>query len=225
MAEVYTNKGELFSEDRLDQIDTYEEWESDKIEKVRSKLEDLFEKREGQIEEGLEEMETRYYWISYVLRALDFAFSVAELTPDYSENVDFRPDFSLFFTADQLRAAIPHRGEREFFVHSLGIMRAIGWGDSIDEYEKDGESYNVAYEVDQLVRSTGVEWGITTNGRTWRIYHRDTIGLLDTYYEVDLIEALHSNDPDAFKYFWMIFSPEGLGGAGDVQPVVNRLIR
>jgi hypothetical protein len=225
MAEVYQNKGELFSEDRLDQIDTYEEWESDKIEEARSKLEDLYEKREGQLEEGLEEMETRYYWISYVLRALGFAFSVAELTPDYSENVDFRPDFTLFYDADQLRAAIPHRGEREFFVHSMSIMRAIGWEDSIDEYEMEGEVYNVAYEVDQLVRSTGVEWGITTNGRTWRLYHRDTIGLLDTYYEVDLIEALHSNDPDAFKYFWMIFSPDGLGGAGDVQPVVNRLIR
>jgi hypothetical protein len=224
MADVYVNEGELFSEDRLQELDTYEEWKSDKVEEARQKLEELWEKREAQLEEGLSEMETRYFWISYVLRALGFAYSVAELTPDFSEDIDFRPDFTLFSSADELRGAIPHRGERDFYIHALSIMRAIGWEDSIDEYEVEGEMYNVAYEVDRLVRSTGVQWGVATNGRKWRIYHRDSVGLLDTYYEVDLIDALLSNDPDSFKYFWMVFSPTGLGGEGGVQPVVERLL-
>ena len=224
MADVYVNEGNLFAKERLDEIDTYEEWNSDRIEEARQKLEELFEKREGQLEEGLSEMETRYFWISYVLRALGFSFSVAELTPDFSEDINFRPDFTLFPSPDILRGAIPHRGERDFFVQALGIMRAIGWEDSISEYESEGEVYNVAYEVDRLVRSTGVQWGVATNGREWRLYHRDSVGLLDTYYKVDLIDALHSKDPDSFKYFWMVFSPEGLGGEGNVQPVVERLL-
>lgn len=224
MADVYVNEGELFSEERLQELDTYEEWDSEEVEEARQKLEELYEKREAQLDEGLEEMETRYFWISYALRALGFSYSVAELTPDFSEDVDFRPDFTLFATPDELRSAIPHRGERDFFVPALGIMRAIGWEDSIDEYESEGETYNVAYEVDGLVRSTGVQWGIATNGRKWRLFHRDSVGLLDTYYEVDLIEALHSKDPDSFKYFWMVFSPTGLGGEGGIQPVVERLL-
>lgn len=226
MADVYVNEGELFSEESLEELDTYEEWDSEEIEEARQKLEELYEKREGQLEEGLNEMETRYFWISYALRALGFSYSVAELTPDFSEDIDFRPDFTLFSNPDELRNSIPHRGERDFFVQALGIMRAIGWGASIDEYEGDEEDevYNVAYEVDRLVRSTGVQWGLATNGRRWRIYHRDSVGLLDTYFEIDLIESLHSADPDAFKYFWMVFSPTGLGGEGGVQPVVERLL-
>ena len=224
MADVYVNEGGLFTEERLDELETYEEWGSEKVEEARQKLEELFEKREGQLEEGLNEMETRYFWISYVLRSLGFSFSVAELTPDYSEDINFRPDFTLFASADKLRGAIPHRGEREFFVPALGIMRAIGWEESIDEYESEDEAYNVAYEVDRLVRSTGVQWGVATNGRKWRLYHRDSVGLLDTYFEIDLIDAMLANDPDAFKYFWMVFSPTGLGGEGGVQPVVERLL-
>jgi len=227
MADVYVNEGGLFSEESLDEIDTYEEWESDEIEEARQNLEELYEKREGQLEEGLNEMETRYFWISYALRALGFSYSVAELTPDFSEDIDFRPDFTLFSNPDELRSAIPHRGERDFFVNALGIMRAIGWEESIGEYEpeeEDEDPYNLAYDVDGLVRSTGVQWGIGTNGRRWRLYHRDSVGLLDTFFEVDLIESLHSADPDDFKLFWMVFSPTGLGGEGGVQPVVERLL-
>ncbi|MFB6262240.1 MAG: hypothetical protein ABEL76_01255 [Bradymonadaceae bacterium] len=226
MADVFVNKGELFDEDRLAEIDTYEEWNSDAVEEARTKLEELYEKREAQLAEGPDEMETRYYWVSYVLRALGFAFSAAELTPEYSENVDFRPDFTLFQEADELRSAIPHRGEREFFVHTLAIMRAIGWDDDIDDYEGDeGEHDNPIYDLDELMRMTGVDWGICTNGRIWRLYHADSVGLLDTYYEVDLVEALHSKDPESFKYFWSVFSPEGLGGMGDIQSVVYRLLK
>lgn len=224
MSEVFVNEGGLFSEERLDEIDTYQEWDSEEVEEARKKLEELWEKREGQLEEGLEEMETRYFWISYVLRALNFRYSVAELTPEYSEDLDFRPDFTLFSDAEELRSAIPHRGSREFFHYSLGVMRAIGWEEDLDEYEIEGENYNLAYDLDRLVRSTGVQWGMLTNGRNWRLYHRDSIGLMDTYYEIDLVDALHSKDPDSFKYFWMVFSPEGMGGGGSVQPIVERLL-
>ncbi len=222
MSDVFVNEG-LFSEERLGEIDTYEEWNSEQIEEDRQALEELWEKREGQIEEGLSEMETRYYWVSYVLRAMNFRYSVAELTPDFSEDIDFRPDFTLFPSSQVLENAIPHRGEREFYSQALGVMRAIGWSDDIDNYEAEDETYNVAYEVDRLVRSTGVQWGIVTNGELWRLYHRDTIGLLDTYYEINLIDALHGNDPEAFKYFWMVFSPVAMAGDG-VQPIIERLL-
>ncbi len=224
MSDVFVNQGELFDPERLEELPTYEEWSSDRVEEARKNLEELWEKREAQLEEGVDEMETRYFWVSYALRALGFSYSVAELTPDYAEDTDFRPDFTLFQQVDELRGAIPHRGEREYFVHALAVMRAIAWEESIDEYEVDGETFNVAYEVDKLVRSTGVDWGVATNGRKWRLYHRDSVGLLDTFFEVDLLDALQSKDPEDFKYFYTVFSPEGLGGVGGVQPVVERLL-
>ncbi len=52
---------------------------------------------------------------------------------------------------------------------------------------------------------SGVTWGILTNGRLWRLYHRDTSHKLDRYYEVDLPALLASEDPGAFLYFYAFF--------------------
>ncbi len=221
---VYRNVGELFDEERFEQINEYQEWDSQEIEDSRRRLEELLEKRETQIEEGLEEMETRYFWVSYVLRALGFCYSVAEMTPEATEAEEPRPDFTLFESAQSFQAALPYRGEREFFVHAAAIMRGLAWDASLDEIQEEEGVMNPAFEIDRFIRATGVEWGILTNGRTWRLFHRDTVGLMDTYYEVDLIAALEADDTEAFKYFWMVFSPEALSGHGEVEPLVHRML-
>lgn len=222
--EVYRNVGELFANERFSQVSEYPEWKSTEIETVRRTLEELLEKREQQIEEGLNEMETRYFWVSYVLRALGYVYSVAEMVPDAIEADEQRPDFTLFETAQAFNAAVPYRGEREFFSHAVGIVRCLGWGASLDEVQEDIGPMNPAIDVDRFIRATGLEWGILTNGRTWRLFQRDTSGLMSTYYEVDLIAALESGDADAFKYFWIAFSAASLTSKSGVEPVVHRLL-
>ena len=50
------------------------------------------------------------------------------------------------------------------------------------------------------------DWGILTNGRQWRLYHRRTSYRLDSFYEVDLAALLTQNqDLDAFRYFYNLF--------------------
>ena len=45
-----------------------------------------------------------------------------------------------------------------------------------------------------------------TNGRQWRLYHRQTSYRLDSFYEVDLAALLSENrDLDAFRYFYCLF--------------------
>lgn len=222
--QVYRNVGELFEEERFSQINEYQEWKSEQIEADRRKLEELLEKREQQIEEGLGEMETRYFWVSYVLRALGYVYSVAEMVPDAIEADEPRPDFTLFETAQAFNTAVQYRGEREFFVNGLAIVRSLAWESSLDEVEEEEGPLNPAFDIDRFIRATGLEWGILTNGRTWRLFHRDTVGLMDTYYEVDLIAALESGDADAFKYFWIAFSPAALASRSGVDPVVRRLL-
>ncbi|MGM0555088.1 MAG: hypothetical protein ACQEVA_01805 [Myxococcota bacterium] len=224
MAEFFNNAGTLFDEERLSQLPEYPEWNDEEIEDVRRSLEELLEKRQSQIDEGMDAMDTRYFWVSYVLRALGFASSVAEMTPEATEASDPRPNFTLFMDAQDFRSALPYRGSREFFIHSLAIMQALEWDASLDEVETDEGIENPALQVDRFVRSTGVEWGILTNGRIWRLFHRDSIGLLDTYFEIDLVNALESNETEAFKYFWMVFSPFALSGGGEVEPIVRRLL-
>ena len=55
------------------------------------------------------------------------------------------------------------------------------------------------------MRHAGTDWGILTNGRLWRLYHRETAHKLDRFYEVDLQELVEGGDPEKFLYFYAFF--------------------
>ncbi len=224
MSEVFHNANNFFVDERLTEMSSFPEWSSDRIEQARRELEELLEKRQVVIEESPGELETQYYWISYVLRALGYCGTVAEPVPGGLDVGEPRPDFTLFYSADDFRRAVALRGHREFFASALGVMRVLGWNSSLDEYDTDEEAVSPAYDIDRHLRNTGTNWGVLTNGRQWRLYHRDSSGLMNTFYEVDLVEALESNEADDFKYFWLVFSPEGLGGSEVGGAIVQRLL-
>jgi hypothetical protein len=50
-----------------------------------------------------------------------------------------------------------------------------------------------------------VEWGILTNGRLWRLYHKDTAHKQGRFYEVDLPALVEANDAEAFLSFYAFF--------------------
>ncbi len=76
-----------------------------------------------------------------------------------------------------------------------------GKGKEADVFTNKNPGYQIAF----YVQHTGLEWGILTNGRLWRLYHRDTAHKLDRFYEVDLPALLQNPDPDAFTYFYAFF--------------------
>lgn len=220
---TFRNHGQLFADDQFGKIIEAPEWASDKIETARIRMEELVEKWD-QLEEDANktgELETQFYWVSTVLRILGYTFSVAEMTSDS----EVRPDFALFYSADDFRTALPHRTEREYFSNVVSVVRSFAWDANLDEFDAEMEGpSNPAFEIDRAIRATGVSWGIMTNGRKWRLYHRDTSGLFSTFFEVDLLAAIQAADLEQFKYFWCIFSPEGLGGTGSDDPLVLRLL-
>lgn len=221
MSEVYKNEGKLFQDEKLQQIREQPEWASDRADEVRITLEELLEKREPEIESGLNELATQFYWVSPVLRALGCTFSVAEISADD----DARPDFTIFYEPQDFRTAVQVRGARGFFSNALAVVRAYGWHTDLRELDEKQGPGSPAFEIDKLIRATGVSWGIVTNGREWRLYHRETSGLFTTFYEVDLLSTLQNPTIEDFKFFWTIFSPEGLGGiSGSEQPLVRRML-
>ena len=211
---AYTNANNLFDDTNLANISTYPEWNDPAIEDHRQLIGELWEKRSSIIEEGLDRRQTGYYWTSYVLRRIGYCFSVSERTP--AEGEDVRPDFTLFKDAGDFLNARAYRGGRDFFAQAIGVVRSLGWDESLDQLEEvaEGENANPAFELDRYMRLTNLSWGIMTNGHTWRIYNRDSSGLLNTYFEMNLMDALKSDDEAAFKHFWMIFGPHALGGNG-----------
>ena len=55
------------------------------------------------------------------------------------------------------------------------------------------------------MQHAGMEWGILTNCRLWRLYHKDTAHKLDHFYEVDLHELATGGDAGRFLYFYAFF--------------------
>ena len=62
-----------------------------------------------------------------------------------------------------------------------------------------------SYQIYFYMLHSGVEWGILTNGKLWRLYHRDSAHKLDVYYEVDLEELVRAGDVERFLYFYAFF--------------------
>ncbi len=79
-----------------------------------------------------------------------------------------------------------------------------------DPFSNKNPSYQIAF----YMQHSGVEWGVLTNGRLWRLYHKESAHKLDRFYEVDL-PALLEAEPEAFLYFFLFFRRT----AFDEQPV------
>jgi len=57
-------------------------------------------------------------------------------------------------------------------------------------------AYNLSLR--DLEEMMAERWGILMNGRLWRLYHRETSFLLDSFFEVNLPALLEQEDLEAF---------------------------
>ena len=153
-----------------------------------------------------------------------FEVQAALKTPDGTK----KPDY--VFYADQaaqnaqknrtLTDALPRLG-------GLAVGDAKYWDRPLDMALKAKSSdpfsnKNPSYQIAFYIQHSGVEWGILTNGRLWRLYHKDTAHKLDRYYEVDLPALLASDDEADFLYFFGFFHRT----AFDAHPLgVSALLR
>lgn len=155
------------------------------------------------------EAQTEHGLVRPVLAALGHEFEVQPRlkTPDGHQ----RPDYVLYRSAEQrvagigrtLADSLPAEG-------AFGIAEAKYWDRPLDTAlaVRGGDWFsnrNPGYQIAFYLQHSGLPWGILTNGRLWRLYHRDTAYKLDRYYEVDLPALLDSDRPEDFLYFYAFF--------------------
>ncbi|MFQ5595061.1 MAG: Eco57I restriction-modification methylase domain-containing protein [Anaerolineae bacterium] len=141
----------------------------------------------------------------------------------------------LLGTHPSIRFAPAANGARApaFIIHagdpksSVVVVHSRAWDSPLDQpapVEQDTSyipgNINPAGQLRTHMRRAGLRWGILTNGRCWRLYHRETAGETDACYEIDLpalIEQTISGETakwngigpvDAFKYFYLFFRRE-----------------
>ena len=154
------------------------------------------------------EAQTEREFIQPLLEQLGHVFEV-QPTLQTSQGTK-RPDYAFFPSNEVHNAARSHITTNEFFKTALAVGDAKAWSRNLDRKTQGrGDPFNNQnpnYQIDSYLRDADKEWGILTNGRQWRLYHRQTSYRLDSFYEVDLAALLSENrDIDAFRYFYCLF--------------------
>ena len=156
----------------------------------------------------LNEAQTEHEFIQPLLEQLGHTF---EVQPSLQASQGTRvPDYAFFPSQDAHDAARSQINTNQFFNTALAVGDAKAWSRNLDRKTQDGgdpfNNQNPNYQIDSYLRDTNKDWGILTNGRQWRLYHRQTSYRLDSFYEVDLAALLSENrDLDAFRYFYNLF--------------------
>ncbi len=177
------------------------------------------------------EPQTEEEWIRPVLRALGHTFNVqvALKTPFGTR----KPDYILYPDEASRQAAKAKSGafDSQELTTALAVADAKAWERNLDQalaakaLQKGlNISENPSLQIYVYVQHSGLPWGILTNGRSWRLYQRDTAEKLDVYYEVDLPVLIEQANLDAFKYFYLFFRREAFISQPGIPAWLNQVL-
>ncbi|MDB9544568.1 N-6 DNA methylase [Microcystis aeruginosa CS-1036] len=206
-----TGNKPLFSQHYLEhRLPDSGEWQED-VSVAFGRLESLYQQKKA-ILPTLNEAQTEAELIQPILEILGFSYipQVSSRGKGRSE----RPDYALFATEnDRYQAYALQNNERAFYSQVLAIAEAKYWQRSLSDVSKNDQrdiwkNSNPSFQITNYLTGTGVDWGILTNGREWRLYYRQASSTATEFYLVDLMELLEGGDRQKFRYFWLFFRQE-----------------
>jgi hypothetical protein len=158
---------------------------------------------------GDKEAQTEEDWIRPVLRRLGHTFEVQPSleTPDGTRT----PDYVFYRSQAALVKNKGHKlNETLLHSHAVAVGDATYWDRPLDISltRAGGDPFtnkNPSYQIAFYMQHSGLAWGMLTNGRRWRLYHKETAHKLDRFYEVDLPALLLAGDVQRFLYFYAFF--------------------
>lgn len=201
----------LFSRHYLDfRLQECPEWSID-LADVFARLQTLYQGKKNLLP-TLNESQTEDEFIKPVLEILGFSY-IPQVTTKGKGRAE-RPDYALFgMETEKINAYPLQNDETAFYSRVLAIAEAKYWERSLSDVSKNDKrdifkNSNPSFQITNYLTGTGVDWGILTNGREWRLYYRQASSTATEFYPVDLIELLEAGDLERFKYFWLFFRKE-----------------
>jgi len=199
----------LFSEHYLThRIQQHEEWGQD-VTHLWQRYGEIYESKR-EVLPNYNESQTEQAFIQPILREiLGFEGAYTVQTTVRQQGRVQRPDYTLFADAASKMSADGEMGNQEaFYGRAVAIADAKYWQRPLNQMRRADvrdafKNSNPSFQIVNYLVGTGVAWGILTNGRHWRLYHRE--GSTSQYYEVDLV-AMASEDE--FRYFYLFFRRE-----------------
>ncbi len=200
----------LFSQHFLERrLPDETDWQVD-VDDVFANLKELYQEKKDFLA-TLNEAQTEQEFIRPVLDALGFAY-IPQTSFKKAGQVQ-RPDYALFDKESKKRAQKVLKDERAFYSDALAILDAKYWARPLSEQRKNDardefKNANPTFQMVNYLIGTGVDWGILTNGETWRLYYRLASSTATEFYQVNLVQLLEQDDAEQFKYFYLFFRRE-----------------
>jgi len=200
------NEGNLFDNEGLKHLE-----EANWIDEAtrRSQFEQIrehYDRRRGTLAENGSPDHVGYYFLGRALHVLGYTHSQSEPLPNEFGTVSY----TLFESPEDFQNQLEGRGTSRFFAGAIGTIKVVAWDSDLDSGAEDSGPEHPAFELDDILRHTGLQWAILSNGKKWRLYHRNTAAMLNTFCEVNLGEIIETNDFESFKYFTGVFSKESI---------------
>lgn len=201
----------LFSKHYLEhRIQECPEWEVNVTEGFEA-LTKLYQSKQNLLP-TLSEAQTEEVFIKPALDILGFSYIPQVITRGKGRAE--RPDYALFNQETDRDAAYPlQTHETAFYGRVIAIAEAKYWERPLSKVSNNDKrdiykNTNPSFQISSYLTGTGVDWGILTNGREWRLYYRQASSTATEFYQVDLVELLEAKNLEQFKYFWLFFRQE-----------------
>jgi type I restriction-modification system DNA methylase subunit len=211
MTDVQRTNKPLFSQHYLDhRIQECSEWQFDVAAKFEA-LQKLYLSKKDLLPK-LSEAQTEEVFIKPVLDILGFS-NIPQVTTRGKGRAE-RPDYALFTSEGDRDKAYPLQdNDTAFYTRVSAIAEAKYWERPLSKASANDQrdifkNANPSFQITNYLTGTGVDWGILTNGREWRLYYRLASSTATEFYQIDLVELLESPNEDKleqFKYFWLFF--------------------
>ena len=170
-------------------------------------LQDLYARDKDQLPEYNED-QLEDHWFKPILTQLSHTFERQASVSGLEAGVK-RPDYVFFPDQARRQAAVSAQRTEDYTADALAVGEVKRWDTALSKKRKGGgasfEAQNPSWQIDYYVRATGLDWGILSNGRLWRLVHKDSSQRLSIYYEVDLVDLLSRGDAGAMRYFTLFF--------------------
>lgn len=217
---VIQNSGGFFAKDALELLSASTLLSDEKVADMLVQIREHLEHHHAHLNDETTAAQVGFFFVNRTLHVLGYTHSHHEPLGE-----DLRIEYTMFNSPEAFSAHVAARGTHQFFTGAVAVGKLAAWAANLDEAPKakeedetPGEVY--AIELEEQMRLTNLPWAILTSGRLWRLYHKNTVAMLNAYLEVDLLKIIQGNDLANFKIFANAFcaaaiSPDKTGSCAD----------
>lgn len=201
---VIVNAGQFFTSDAVCQLAASDLFNDAELDAKFKNICEHFEHHHAHLNDHATAAEVGFFLVNRALHILGYTHSYNEPLGD-----DMRIEYTLFNSPNAFSAHVSGRGTHAFFNGACGIAKLAAWGSNLDDAVNDTNDPPAA-TLETQMRATNLQWAILTNGRIWRLFHKNTCAMLNTYFEIDLLKIIETKDKDLFKFFVSVFAAKAI---------------